>query len=320
MVVRIYFGSTIICTLWERSSKSGRILCKRMQSSLQSYNIHVSAAALPFLLNFTAGSAKCVYINGSSWETGFLTAPRATLPWMSDLDAALILMSQKLVMHMAIFLLPPTFTKPWQIQMRSRVDVAVPVLFFCGQTIAHLRRPKKLKLHQNEFQVVGMVGQGLLQSRTSLPNLDKRYSTSFMRELHPHFRTLVRLLRQYYARSLVELEISVPQGFSLEYHLSSAHPFPKRFPFPDGLSGTKACSERCLQAILGWDNSHDWSGPSSLMFNKDFPRNLRTRVHAHFRGFRAHLSPSVLPIGSLIEYEYKEEDVLEMDKGEATFF
>lgn len=30
---------------------------------------------------------------------------------MSDLDAALILTSQKLVMHMAIFLLPPTFTK-----------------------------------------------------------------------------------------------------------------------------------------------------------------------------------------------------------------
>lgn len=38
------------------------------------------------------------------------------------------------------------FCRPWQIQMRSRVDVAVPVLFFRGQTIAHLRRPKKLKV------------------------------------------------------------------------------------------------------------------------------------------------------------------------------
>lgn len=58
-----------------------------------------------------------------------------------------------------------------------------------------------------------------------------------MRELHPHFRTLVRLLRQYYARSLVELEISIPQAFSLEYHRSSTHPIPKRFLSPDGLSG-----------------------------------------------------------------------------------
>ncbi|KAG2059049.1 hypothetical protein BDR06DRAFT_761612 [Suillus hirtellus] len=30
---------------------------------------------------------------------------------MSDLDTALLLTSQKLVMHMAIFLFPPTFTK-----------------------------------------------------------------------------------------------------------------------------------------------------------------------------------------------------------------
>ncbi|KAG1897997.1 uncharacterized protein F5891DRAFT_1174359 [Suillus fuscotomentosus] len=238
--------------------------CSRVLPSL-SIGLGNGYVFIFMILNFTAGSAKCVYINGSSWETGFLTAPRATLPWMSDLDAALILTSQKLVMHMAIFLLPPTFTKMpiwllwyslpsersrsssslawdmqcwgWQIQMRSRVDVTVPVLFFRGQTIAHLRRPKKLKnLHQNEFQVVGMVGQGLLQSRTSLPNLDKRYSTSFMRELHPHFRTPVRLLRQYYARSLVELEISVPQAFSLEYHRSSTHPIPKRFSFPDGLT------------------------------------------------------------------------------------
>ncbi|KAG2059050.1 hypothetical protein BDR06DRAFT_949690 [Suillus hirtellus] len=35
-----------------------------------------------------------------------------------------------------------------------------------------------------------------------------------------------------------------------------------------------------------------------------FPASLHPSVHAHFRGVRAHSSPSILPIDSLIEYEH----------------